>query len=74
METACARLVALSAQVRAPRRLNLDDPGLTAVTQQIDRLAEAHQELLGLDAQAQLVPITPAALRPPPPQTWPPSA
>ena len=73
VETASARLVALSAQVRAPRRLNLDDPGLTAVTQQIDRLAEAHQELLGLDAQAQLVPVTQAAFRPPPPQTWPPS-
>lgn len=73
IETAGARLVALNAQVRAPRRLDLDDPGLAAVTQHIDRLAEAYQELLGLDAQAQLVPVTPPSSRPAPPQTWPPS-
>lgn len=73
VETAGARLVALSAQVRAPRRLDTDDPGLNAVAQQIDRLAEAHQELLGLDAQARLVPVAPPATLPARPQTWPPS-
>ena len=56
LETAGACLVALSAQVRAPRRLDTDDPDLTAITRQIGRLAEAHEELLGFDADTRLVP------------------
>ncbi|CAN5415475.1 hypothetical protein BH10ACT1_BH10ACT1_37880 [soil metagenome] len=49
VEAAAARLVALSTQVRTPRGLSADDSALAAITSQVDRLAEAHQELLDLD-------------------------
>ncbi|MEO6989307.1 MAG: hypothetical protein ABI239_11750 [Aquihabitans sp.] len=55
VETACTRLVALSSEVLAPRGLALDDPTLLDVTGQVERLAQAHQELLALDDAAGLV-------------------
>jgi hypothetical protein len=56
LERAAARLVALSSEVRTPRVLEADDPTLIDVAGQIERLAEAHQALVDLDAQAGLVP------------------
>lgn len=71
LEVAGARLVALSAQARAPRGLDTDGPALTEITRRIDHLAEAHQELLDLDAEARLVeqplPAPPLVARPAPP-------
>lgn len=55
LERAAIQLVALSAEVRAPRVLAGDDPALLDVTGQIERLVEAHQALLDLDAEAGLV-------------------
>jgi len=83
IEVASARLVALSTQVRAPRGLATDDPALHDISQRVDRLAHAHQELLALDDDAGLTahplpapplvaPSPPARRRPPPPQTSPP--
>ncbi|QXC62320.1 hypothetical protein KSP35_05810 [Aquihabitans sp. G128] len=49
VEAAAARLVALSTQVRTPRGLSADDGTLADITARVDRLAEAHQELVELD-------------------------
>lgn len=56
LEAATARLVAVSAEVRAPRVIDGDHPGLLDVTAHVDRLAAAHQALLDLDAEAGLAP------------------
>ncbi|MGI8754582.1 MAG: hypothetical protein ACR2MB_01730 [Acidimicrobiales bacterium] len=56
LEQAAARLVALSAEVQAPRTIDNNRPGLLDVTAQVDRLAAAHQALLDLDAEAGLSP------------------
>lgn len=53
-EEASARLMAISAHARAPRGLDTDPGALREVTDRIDRLAEAHQELLELDARNRL--------------------
>lgn len=54
-EAAAARLVAMSAQARAPRGLDSDASGLSDVTERIARLAQAHQDLIDLDADNRLV-------------------
>ena len=54
VERACAQLVTLSSEVMAPRGLALDDPTLVDITGQVQRLAEAHRELLALDDAAGL--------------------
>lgn len=72
VEEAGTRLVALSSELLAPRRLHADDPGLLDVAGQVERLAEAHQALRDLDDDAGLAasplpapPLRPeAALRP----------
>ena len=68
LEAAAAHLVAISTQVRAPRVLAYDDPDVTAVQGQLQRLAEAHRELDALDATAGLAAShqAPSALPPPP--------
>ncbi|HEX2574814.1 MAG TPA: hypothetical protein VHK88_00605 [Aquihabitans sp.] len=55
LEAAGAQLVALSAEVQAPARLPIDDPAHQEITQRVDRLAQAHRELLALDDHAGLV-------------------
>lgn len=54
-ESATTRLVAMSAHARAPRGLDTDDSVLGDVTGRIDRLAQAHQDLLDLDADNRIV-------------------
>lgn len=60
VETATARLVALSAELRTHRglptdpQLLADQPTLTAIAEQMDRLARAHDELAQLDRDAGL--------------------
>ena len=49
LESATAQLVALAAQVSAPRTLASDDPTVTAIASQLDRLAQAHRELDAID-------------------------
>lgn len=76
LEVAGARLVGLSTQVRAPQGLDTDDPVLTDIARRIDHLADAHQELVDLDAETRLVahplPAPPAAAaRPAPPAARP---
>ncbi|MCU1357266.1 MAG: hypothetical protein JWM89_2684 [Acidimicrobiales bacterium] len=61
LERAASGLVALSAEVRAPRTLAADHPGLLDLSAQVDRLAEAHQALIDLDAEAGLVAEAPPA-------------
>ncbi len=78
LESASARLVAISAQSRAPRGLDTDDTALVEATRRIDHLAAAHQELLDLDARNRLTPraapqTAPPAPPQPAPQTWPPT-
>jgi len=55
VEAAGARLVALNTQVRAPRGLDTDDTTLSDITRRIDRLAQAHHELLDVDAENHLL-------------------
>src|SRR5690606_18607919 len=55
LEAACARLGSSSHDVQTPRALAVDDPTLVDVTQRIERLAQAHRELLALDDAAGLV-------------------
>lgn len=54
IEGAAARLVALSTQARAPRGLDTDDSSVAEISQRLDRLAEAHQQLLDLDGANRL--------------------
>jgi len=60
VETATARLVALSTDLRTHRGLPSDEPmaadqpTLTAIAAQMDRLAQAHAELADLDRDAGL--------------------
>lgn len=54
IEAASARLVALSTQARAPRGLDTDDSSVSEISQRLDRLAEAHQQLLDLDGANRL--------------------
>lgn len=54
VESACARLVTLSNEVVAPRGLAIDDADLVDITGQVERLAEAHRELLAIDEAAGL--------------------
>lgn len=54
VEAACARLVTLSSEVIAPRGLAIDDADLADITGQVERLAEAHRELLAIDEAAGL--------------------
>ena len=74
VEVAGARLVALSTQVRAPRGLDTDDTTLSDITRRIDLLAQAHHELLDVDAEHHLVerplpapPLTASRAAPPRP-------
>lgn len=53
-EAASARLVALSAELHAPRALPDDDPALVDITGRVERLAEAHRQLVALDEEAGL--------------------
>jgi hypothetical protein len=74
LERAASALVGLSTEVRTPRALAADDPTLLDVAGQIERLAEAHQALVDLDADAGLVAQPPPGARrtqpaPPPPLT-----
>lgn len=55
LETAAARLVAISADARTPRVLAHDDPDVTDLRGQLERLAEAQRELDALDVDAGLV-------------------
>ena len=55
-ERACAQLVSLSAEIRTPPVLVTDDADITSVAAQVERLTEAHRQLLQLDADAGLVP------------------
>ena len=55
VEAAASRLIALSTQARAPRGLDSDDSTLAEITQRVDRLAQAQEELLAIDADARLV-------------------
>ncbi len=64
LEHAAARLVALSAEVRTPPRLAIEDAALFDVAAQIERLEQAHRELLEVDAANGLVP-PPRAATPP---------
>lgn len=70
IEAAAAQLVAIDTHARAPRGLAQNDVGLWDVTQRVDRLAQAHQELIDLDTDVGLVghplPAPPLALRPAP--------
>lgn len=66
IERTTAQLVALSADVRAPRRLPTDDPTLVDLSRRVEWLAQAHAELVALDHQAGLVGPQPQA-RPEPP-------
>ncbi|CAN5850995.1 hypothetical protein BH23ACT2_BH23ACT2_08700 [soil metagenome] len=72
-ETASARLVALSTELRTPRGLPHDDPTLIDVTGRIERLAEAHRQLVALDEDAGLsaspLPAPSAGAGPPGPIT-----
>ena len=64
LESAAARLVTYSAEVRAPRRLVTDDPTMVDIRGQLERLAEAHRELAALEADVGLtaaVPVPPEA-------------
>jgi hypothetical protein len=64
LEHAATRLVSLSAEVRTPRQLEADHPGLLDVAGRIDRLADAHADLLDIEREVGLVPerqITPPA-------------
>lgn len=54
VEDAAVRLVALDAELVAPRMLTADDPTLSDLTGRLDRLATAHRELLALDRDAGL--------------------
>jgi hypothetical protein len=56
LERTTARLVEMSADLRTPRTLASDDPGLLDVAGQVERLAEAHRALDDLDHQAGLAP------------------
>ncbi len=69
-EAAAAQLVAIDTHARAPRGLAEDDVSLWDVTQRVDRLAQAHQELIDLDADAGVV----GRPLPAPPLTTPPDA
>jgi hypothetical protein len=62
-EAAAARLVAMSAQAQAPRGLDTDPSALGDVTDRITRLAQAHQDLLDLDAGNHII-AQPVASRP----------
>lgn len=53
-EEAAVRLVAIDAELVAPRVLGADDPTLGDLTGRLDRLAAAHRELLALDRDAGL--------------------
>lgn len=78
LERAAVRLMALSAEVRAPRMLEADDPALLAVAGRIDRLADAHRDLIEIERSLGLVPEPRIALAAPPvdppPPTYRPSA
>ncbi|MCU1499048.1 MAG: hypothetical protein JWM47_3001 [Acidimicrobiales bacterium] len=78
VETAAARLVALSTRVRAPQGLTTDERALADITARVDRLAEAHHELLAVDREQGLVadplpapPLVRPQVAPPPPRTSP---
>lgn len=64
LETAAARLSAISAELRSPRVLAHDDVDVTDMTRQLERLAEAHKELASLDTDAGLA-ARPAPTPPP---------
>lgn len=55
IEAAAAQLVAIDAHARAPRGVSQNDVGLWDITQRVDRLAQAHQELIDLETDAGLV-------------------